>query len=150
MIFLVVKGVLLSKLVLVFMNLLKVNLVHEARQGTLMQNLKCSTRRWEVNPINNQGNKFFKENILLLTMEVIVSYFLKWIMLNVMYVIILDMLQPDAEVKWFKTVTLKDHHIPDTLRDIALLAICLVTKPLTAIEWIWNIWDAMHVTSLDI
>ena len=45
MIFLIVKGLLLSKLVLVFMNLLKVNLVHKVRQGTRLQNLKCSIRR---------------------------------------------------------------------------------------------------------
>ena len=46
------------------------------------------------------------------------------------------MLQQDAEVEWFKTVTQKDHHIRGTLRDIVLLAICLVTKPLTTIEGI--------------
>jgi len=54
-------------------------------------------------------------------------------MLNVMYVIILDMLQPDAEVEWFNTVT-QDHHIPGTSKDIVLLAICLATKQLIAIE----------------
>ena len=53
-----------------------------------------------------------------------------------MYVIILDMLQPDAEVEWFKTITQKDHHVLGTLRDIVFLAICLVTKSLTAIEGI--------------
>ena len=57
-------------------------------------------------------------------------------MLNVLYVIILDMLQQDAEVEWFKTITQKDHQLPGTLRDIVFLAICLVTKPLTAIEGI--------------
>ena len=46
------------------------------------------------------------------------------------------MLQQDAEVEWFKTITQKDHHVPDTLRDIALLAICLVTELLIAIEGI--------------
>jgi len=45
MIFLVVKDLLLSELVLVFMNLLKVNLARRVRQGTLIQNLKFSTRR---------------------------------------------------------------------------------------------------------
>ena len=69
MTFLVVKYPLLSKLVLDFMNLLKVSLAHKVRQGTLMRNLKCSTR-------NNQGKKFLKENPLLLTMEVIDDYFL--------------------------------------------------------------------------
>ena len=54
-------------------------------------------------------------------------------MLNVMYVIILDMLQPDVKVEWFKTVT-QDHHIPGASRDIVLLAICLATKQLIAIE----------------
>jgi len=46
------------------------------------------------------------------------------------------MLQPDAEVKWFKllTVTQNDHQLPGTLKDIVFLAICLVTKPLTTIE----------------
>ena len=44
------------------------------------------------------------------------------------------MLQLDAEVEWFKTITQKDHHVPGTLTDIVLLAICLVTKPLTATE----------------
>ena len=43
------------------------------------------------------------------------------------------MLQLDAEVEWSKTVKLKDNHVPGTLRDIVFLAICLVTKPLTAI-----------------
>jgi len=57
-------------------------------------------------------------------------------MFNVLYVIILDMLQPDAEVEWFKTITQKYHHIPISLRDIVFLAICLVTKPLTIIEGI--------------
>ena len=46
------------------------------------------------------------------------------------------MLQPDAKVEWFKTITQKDHHVLDTLRDIVLLAICLFTKPLTAIKGI--------------
>lgn len=55
-------------------------------------------------------------------------------MLNVLYVITLDMLQPNEEVEWFKTVTQKDHHVPGFLRDIVLLAICLVTMPLTVIE----------------
>ena len=54
-------------------------------------------------------------------------------MLSVMYVITLDILQPDAEEKWVKTITQKDHHAPCTSRDIVFLAICLVTKPLTAI-----------------
>ena len=40
MIFLAVKGRLLSKLVLVFMNLLKLNLAHKVRQGTPMRNQK--------------------------------------------------------------------------------------------------------------
>jgi len=40
MTFLVVKDPLLSKLVLAFMNLLKVNLAHKVRQGTLMRILK--------------------------------------------------------------------------------------------------------------
>ena len=53
-----------------------------------------------------------------------------------MYVIILDMLQPDAEVEWFNTITQKDHHVLDTLRDIVFLAICLVTKMLIATEGI--------------
>jgi len=44
------------------------------------------------------------------------------------------MLHPDAEVEWFKTITQKEHHVPGTLRDIALLAICLVTELLIAIE----------------
>ena len=59
-------------------------------------------------------------------------------MLNVLYVIILDMLHPDAEVEWFKLiiVTQKDHQLLGTLRDIIFLAICLVTKPLTTIEGI--------------
>lgn len=43
-----------------------------------------------------------------------------------MYVIILDMLQPDVEEKEFKTIMQKDHHIQGTLMDIDLLAICLV------------------------
>jgi len=45
-----------------------------------------------------------------------------------MYVIILDMLQPDAEVEWLKTITQKDHHVLGALRDIVFLAICLVTN----------------------
>lgn len=53
-------------------------------------------------------------------------------MLNVMYVIILDMLQPDVEEEGFKTIMQKVHHTQGTLMDIALLAICLVTKPLIA------------------
>ena len=59
-------------------------------------------------------------------------------MLNVLYVIILDMLQQDVEVEWFKliTVTQKDHQLPGTLRDIVFLAVCLITKPLTVIEGI--------------
>ena len=52
-----------------------------------------------------------------------------------MYVIILDMLQPDVEVEWFKTIT-KDHHIPGISEDIVLPAMCLVTKQLIAIEGI--------------
>ena len=46
------------------------------------------------------------------------------------------MLQPDVEIEWFKTITQKDHHVLGTLRDIVFLAICLVTKTLTAIEGI--------------
>jgi len=57
-------------------------------------------------------------------------------MLNVMYVIILDMLQRDEKVEWLKTITQKDHHVPGTLRDIVFLAICLVTKLLIATEGI--------------
>jgi len=59
-------------------------------------------------------------------------------MFNVLYVIILDMLHLDAEVEMFKLIiiTQKYHHLPSTLRDIIFLAICLVTKPLTAIEGI--------------
>ena len=57
-------------------------------------------------------------------------------MLNVMYVISLDILQPDAEEEWFKAITQKDHHSPGTLRDIVFLAICLVTKLLIAIKGI--------------
>jgi len=57
-------------------------------------------------------------------------------MLNFLYVIILDMLQLDAEVEWFKTITQKDHHVLGTLRDIVFLAICLVTKLLIAIKGI--------------
>ena len=53
-------------------------------------------------------------------------------MLNVMYVIILDMLWPEEEE--FKTIMQKDHLIQGTLMDIALLAICLVTELLIAIE----------------
>ena len=49
-------------------------------------------------------------------------------MLNVMYVIILDMLQLDVEEEGFKTIMQKDHHIQGTFMDISLLAICLVTK----------------------
>jgi len=44
------------------------------------------------------------------------------------------MLQQDAKVEWFKTITQKDHQLVGTLRDIVFLAICLVTKPLTTIE----------------
>ena len=55
-------------------------------------------------------------------------------MLNVMYVIILGMLQPDVEEEGFKTIMQKDHLIQGTLMDIALLAICLVTELLIAIE----------------
>ena len=48
------------------------------------------------------------------------------------------MLHLDAEVEMFKLIiiTQKYHHLPSTLRDIIFLAICLVTKPLTAIEGI--------------
>ena len=53
-----------------------------------------------------------------------------------MNVIILDMLQLDVEEEWFKIITQKDHHIPGTLSDIVLLAICLVIKSLVAIEGI--------------
>ena len=53
-------------------------------------------------------------------------------MLNVMYVIILDMLQRDAEEEWFKTITQKDHHIIGNLMDISFLAICLVIELWTA------------------
>jgi len=58
----------------------------------------------------------------------IVGYYLEGMMFNVLYVIILGMLQPDAEVEWFKTITQKDHHVLGALRDTFLLAICLVTK----------------------
>ena len=51
-----------------------------------------------------------------------------------MYVIILGMLQPDVEEEGFNTIMQKDHHIQGTLMDIALLAICLVTELLIAIE----------------
>ena len=47
----------------------------------------------------------------------------------------MDMLQLDAEEEGFKTI-MKDHHIPGTLMDIALLAIYLFTKLLIAIEGI--------------
>ena len=57
-------------------------------------------------------------------------------MLNVMYVIIMDMLQLDAKVEWFKTITQKDLHVPGTSNDIVFLAICLVTKLLIATEGI--------------
>ena len=53
-------------------------------------------------------------------------------MLNVMYVIILDMLQLDVEEEGFKTIMQKDHHIQGTLMDIAFLVICTVTKLLIA------------------
>ena len=53
-----------------------------------------------------------------------------------MYVIILDMLQLDVEEEEFKTIMQKDHHIQGTLMDIALLAICLVTKLLIATKGI--------------
>ena len=43
------------------------------------------------------------------------------------------MLQPDAEVEWFKTVT-QDHHILGTSKDIVLLAICSAIKQLIEIE----------------
>jgi len=46
------------------------------------------------------------------------------------------MLQPDAEVEWFKTVKQEDHHVPSNLRDIVLFAICLVTKLLIATKGI--------------
>ena len=49
-------------------------------------------------------------------------------MLNVMYVIILDMLQLVVEEEGFKTIMQKDHLIQSTLMDIVLLAICMVTK----------------------
>ena len=45
MIFLVVKCLLPSTLVLVFMKLLKVSLAYKLKQGNLMQNLKCSISR---------------------------------------------------------------------------------------------------------
>ena len=44
-IFLVVKGLLPSNMTLVFMKLLKVNLVHKLKQGTQMKNLKFLPRR---------------------------------------------------------------------------------------------------------
>ena len=47
-----------------------------------------------------------------------------------MYVIILDMLQPDAEVEWFK----KDHRIPGISEGIALPAMHMDTKKLIVIE----------------
>ena len=50
-----------------------------------------------------------------------------------MYVIILDMLQPDVEVEWFKTIT-KDHRILGISEDIALPAMHMDTKQLIAIE----------------
>ena len=53
-----------------------------------------------------------------------------------MYVIILDMLQLDAEEEGIETIMLKDHHIQGTLTDIVLLAICMVTKLLIATEGI--------------
>jgi len=46
------------------------------------------------------------------------------------------MLQQDAKVEWFNTVTQKDHQLPGTLMDIVFLAICLVSRPLTTIEGI--------------
>jgi len=55
---------------------------------------------------------------------------------NVECYIILDMLQLDAEVEWFKTITQKDHHVPGTLRDIVFIAICLVKKLSIATEGI--------------
>ena len=51
-------------------------------------------------------------------------------MLNVMYVIILDMLQPDVEVEWCK----KDRRIPGISEDIALPAMHMDTKQLTVLE----------------
>ena len=51
-------------------------------------------------------------------------------MLNVMYVIILDMLQPDAEVEWFK----KDHRISGISEGIALPAMHMDTEQLIVIE----------------
>ena len=50
-----------------------------------------------------------------------------------MYVIILDMLQPDVEVEWFKIIT-KYHHILGTSEDFALPAMHMETKKFTAIE----------------
>ena len=55
-------------------------------------------------------------------------------MLNVKYVIILDMLQTDVEEAGSNTIMQKDHHIQGTLMDITLLAICLVTELLISIE----------------
>ena len=49
-------------------------------------------------------------------------------MLNVIYVIILDMLQLDVEEEGLKTIMQKGHLNQGTFMDIALLAICLVTK----------------------
>jgi len=48
------------------------------------------------------------------------------------------MLQQDAEVEWFKLITITHKHdqLPGTSRDIVFPAICLVTKALTAIEGI--------------
>ena len=57
-------------------------------------------------------------------------------MLNVLYVIIWDMLQRGAELEWFKTITQKYHQLLGTLSDIVFPTICLVTKPLIAIEGI--------------
>ena len=56
-------------------------------------------------------------------------------MLNVMNVIILGILQLDEEEEGFKTI-MKDHHIPGTLMDIALLAICMVIRLLIATKGI--------------
>ena len=54
-----------------------------------------------------------------------------------------------------KSRMVQDHHIDRSSRSryfkgYCFVAICLVTKPLTTIEGISNVWDVMHVTSLDI
>ena len=53
-----------------------------------------------------------------------------------MYVIILDMLQLDVEEEGFKIIMQKGHLNQGTFMDIALLAICMVIRLLTATEGI--------------